>query len=572
MKILGFNHDMYISSAALVVDGAIVAACAEERLTRQKRTRAFPINAIRFCLEKAGLQLSDLNGIANSYNPGFHLQKFNPIFSNARRARGEYLYSVLDHLFKLVPERECYEPDYLRQVVPLDHDATLDVYYVTHHLCHAANAFYMSPFKEAAILTADGRGEHDTVVFAAGRQGSIKTIKRMSLPQSLGSFYSSFTAFLGFTPESDEWKVMALASMADPDNPYYRKLRHTVALLEDGTFRLDTSVFKEFIAETPGYYSDGLLDLLGPPRHAGDPIDERHRQIAAAMQRLTEETLAHMMAWLNRETGLQSVCVSGGLFMNSVFNGKITQLTPFKQAFISSCPDDSGVSIGAALHLYHQLTNGAGRRFAQVHNYYGPAYSSAEVEDTLKRYRQRYRRAADVTRETAQYIADGKLVGWFQGASEFGQRALGNRSILADPRKASIKDAINAAVKYREAFRPFAPAVLEEAVETYFEIDPGVRVPFMEQVYPIRAEKRSQIPAVTHYDGSGRLQTVNAETNPRFHALISAFRDLTGVPVLLNTSFNVNGEPIVCSPSDAIRTFHSCGLDLLVMEDFIVEK
>jgi carbamoyltransferase len=572
MKVLGINHDMYISSAAIVIDGDVVAACAEERLNRDKRSRVFPLNSIKYCLAEAGVKLEDLDGVANSYNPAFHMQKFNPIISNSRRARSDYLYAVPDHLMRLVSNRASYTPDYMKQEMPLPDGGMLNTYFVTHHLCHAANAFYLSPYSEAAILTADGRGEHDTCTFGLGESGKISIIKRQSIPQSLGSFYSTFTDFLGFQSDGDEWKVMALASMAESNNKYYSILRNTVNLNGDGTFILDGQIFKEFIQETPGCYTSKLIDLIGPPRGKNDPLDARHFEIAAAMQKVTEDILVHMLNWLKRESGLNRVCVGGGVFMNSVFNGRIVRLTEFSEVFISSCPDDSGLSIGAALWLNQHLSDGAAKRVPQLHNYYGPAYTNDEIERTLIRYKLRYRKSADVEAETAQLLSEGRLVGWMQGRCEFGQRALGNRSILADPRALNTKDAVNAAVKFREAFRPFAPAILIESVGEYFDIEPSVSVPFMERVYPIKASKQKIIPAVTHFDGSGRLQTVDNINNPRFYGLISAFKKITGVPVLLNTSFNVNGEPIVCSPTDAIKTFHSCGLDVLVIGDYIVEK
>lgn len=571
MKILGINHDMYITSAALVIDGTVVAACPEERLTREKQSRAFPEQATRYCLEQAGLTLEDLDCIVNAYNPAVHLQKYNPVFSGTRRSRTDYLYSVQDHLFRLLPDRSTEEPEFIRQSVPLASGKVLETYYLTHHLCHAGNAFYMSPYENAAILTADGHGEHDTAVFAVGRGNEIKVLQRVTIPHSLGTFYSTFTEFLGFKPDSDEWKVMALSSYAPWDNRYYKAIKGLVELKDDGRFELDLTYFKGFVHETPNMYSQKLIELLGPPRPRDGEYETHHFEIASAMQRVTEETFNHMLEWLHSETGMDDVCLSGGMFMNSVYNGRVIQQTPFKRAFVSSCPDDSGLSIGGALYLHHQVFRNGGRQ-VQSHNYYGPEFSNEAIERVLKQHKLTYRKSDNVTAEVAAIINAGKLVGWFQGKMEFGQRALGNRSILADPRRAKMKDKINAAVKFREAFRPFAPSILEEMTEEFFEIEPGSTVPFMEKVYPIREEKRAIIPAVTHQDGSGRLQTVSRQTNPRYYGLIEEFAKLTGVPVILNTSFNLNGEPVVCSPTDAIRTFVSCGLDVLVLGDFIVSK
>ena len=393
----------------------------------------------------------------------------------------------------------------------------------------------------------------------------------MSIPHSLGTFYSAFTHFLGFKPNSDEWKVMALSSYTGWKNPYYKKIKSLISLKKDGTFEIDLSYFKEFVHETTGYYSPKLLELLGPSSAGNDDYDERLLQIASAMQRVTEETLTHMLTWLANETGLKNICVSGGMFMNSVYNGRIKSQTPFEDVFISSCPDDSGLSLGVALYVNHQIMGNTNRHI-QTHNYYGPEYNNEVIEKTLKQYKANYTKTNTLEEDVAKLISEGKLIGWFQGKMEFGQRALGNRSILADPRNNKMKETINTAVKFREAFRPFAPSILEEHVNSYFEIEPGTKAPFMEKVYQIKKEKRNKIPAVTHADGSGRLQTVSRETNPRYYRLIEQFYKLTNIPIILNTSFNLNGEPVVCSPTDAIRTFNSCGLDVLVMGEYIIKK
>ena len=437
---------------------------------------------------------------------------------------------------------------------------------------HAANAFLPSPFAEAAILTADSQGELESTTFGVGRGTAIEVFKTIHHPHSLGAYYSTFTEFLGFRPHSDEWKVMALAAYADADNRYCRILRdEVVRLLPDGGFDLNLDFFKDFLFEEPNLYTPRFCERFGAPRAPDAPVETRHHEIAAAMQRMAEEVAFHMLRALHARTGCRNLAVSGGFFMNSVLNGKILANTPFESLFVSSSPDDSGNAIGAALYLHNHVL-GRPERHELTHNYLGPAFADNEIEATLTRFNLPATRMADVEAETARSLAEGKLVGWFQGRMEFGQRALGNRSILADPRTPGMKDKINLAVKYREAFRPFAPAILEEEANAFFEMDEGVAVPFMEKVYPVRATKRALIPAVVHADGSGRLQTVSRATNPRFHRLIEAFGKIANIPIVLNTSFNLNGEPIVCTPTDAIRTFFSCGLDVLVLGSYIVRK
>jgi len=560
---------MFITSAAIIEDGKIVAAIAEERLTREKRTRKFPINSINYCLSEAACSINDIDYIANAYNPAAHFEKFHPIFSNHRRFRGDYLYSVPDNLFKLLGDDEK-ENDYIKQSIKLK-NRKMEIYFIRHHLCHAANGFFLSPFKDAAILTADGRGELDCATYSVGNGNSIELLKSIQIPHSLGSFYSTFTSFFGFRPNSDEWKVMALSSFTSPNNEYYKILEEIVYLKADGTFELDLNYFNENNTETQNYYSKAFINAFGPPKKYGDSIVKRDYDIASAMQKMTENILSHMLNWLNNKTKLDNIVVNGGSFMNSVYNGKILDETNFKNVFISSCPDDSGLSIGSALYLYNHIL-GKKKRNVQRHNFYGPQFSNDDIKQTLDKSGINYTYVKDIDDFTCKELVDGKLIGWFQGKMEFGQRALGHRSILADPRNPNMKDKINSAIKYRESFRPFAPAILDNMVTEYFEIEDDETVPFMEKVYIIKEDKREIIPSVTHADGSGRIQTVSKKYNPIFYSLINRFYKETGVPVLLNTSFNINGEPIVCSPTDAIRTFYSCGLNVMILGNYVIIK
>ena len=569
MKILGINHDMYISSAALIIDGKVVAACAEERLTRDKMTRVFPSKAVDFCLKKANINLNQVDYVANSYNPAVHFKKFHPIFSNYRRFRADYFYAIPD--FLLNRERNIKEDsDYTYQRVRLG-KKELNIYYITHHLCHAANGFYISPFKKSAILTADGAGEDDTVNFLTGEKNNIKLIKRLKLPHSTGSFYSTFTDFFGYKPEHDEWKVMALSAYAKNNNKYYKIIKNMVSLKTEGSFELDQSYFKQAIHGLPNFYTDKFVSLLGKPKNKNEKFNKKDFEIAAGMQRVFEDICSHMLKYLYKVSKTKNLVLSGGSFMNSVFNGKVDKLTPFNKVWLSSCPDDSGQSIGAALYLYNNILKHK-KRYEMKHNFLGPSFKSEKIKADLIKYKVKFSYRKDVAKIISKELADGKLVGWFQGQMEFGQRALGNRSILADPRKISSKERVNNAVKYRENFRPFAPAILEENAHEFFDLKKGEKIPFMEKVVLVKQQKRHLIPAVVHKDFTARAQTVDSNTNKPFYDLINEFYKITGVPILLNTSFNLNGEAIVCSPTDAIRTFYSCGLDILVMGNYIIHK
>jgi carbamoyltransferase len=571
MIVAGLNYDMLISAAAIVVDGAVVAATPEERLNRQKRYRNFPAQALQYCLDTAGISLSEVDCVAQSWNPGIHMEKYHPLASGHRRFRHEHLSAVPDHLMGFLGRPKLH---YIRETLHAEDGAELDIYFLEHHYCHAACAFFPSGFDEAAVLTVDGRGERDTSCFFVARGGEIELLHSVAFPDSLGSFYSTFTEFLGFRPESDEWKVMALSAMAPYENAFTPLVRDTVALHADGGFAIDRAYYKEHVFELPHYYSPSFIDRFGAPRTDEEPITERHCELAAAMQCVAEEVLVHMLTSLHERTGLDRVCLSGGSFMNSVANGKIIARTPFKESFIGPYPDDSGLSIGSALYASHCLLDAPVQTPVQTHNYYGPAYTDDEISAAISRcgLDALATRPADISHAAAELIAGGHLVGWFQGRMEFGQRALGNRSILADPTDPATKDRVNLAVKYREAFRPFAPAILADRATDYFHCPGTAKVPFMERVYSFREEVRDQLPAVVHADGSGRLQTVERETNPLFHELISHFASLKGVPIVLNTSFNLNGEPVVCAPEDAVRTFMSCGLTHLAIGPYLLSK
>lgn len=568
-KILGIAPDVWISSAALIEDGEIIAAVAEERFNRQKMSTVFPDQAIEYCLEQAGCSLDGIDRVAVAWNPGPHITAASSRFTHNQRWRGEYLVSTPAALLKGAGSPVV---EGMEEIIHLA-DGDTRIVFVNHHMAHAANAFLLSPFESAAIFTADGRGEEETTTFCVGRGNQIEKLHSVDLPHSLGLFYGVITEFLGFRPHVDEWKVMALAAYGrQGKNEFYPKIRGLIDFLPSGGYELDLSYFSYYLFDNkPKMFTNKLVTLLGPARKRDAEFEDRHYQISQALQQVFEEATTHMLCHLHSETGESHLALSGGCIMNSVYNGKVIDATPFEDVFISSCPDDSGVSIGAALYLYN-CTMGMPERYVQEHNNWGPEFGADEIEETLQRYKLNYEHHEDIAGVAAEMISKGALVGWFQGRMEFGQRALGHRSILADPRDIRSKELVNAAVKYRESFRPFAPSILEDHAPEWFDMPSGVTVPFMEKVYPVRPEKQPLIPAVVHVDGTGRLQTVSKKTDPLYYGLIDSFRKITGVPVVLNTSFNLNGEPIVTNPTDAVRTFYSCGLDTLILGHYLVRK
>ncbi len=567
MKILGICHDVLVCAAAVIDAGEVVSAIAEERLDRRKQSRVFPTLAIQRCLAEAGLDMADIDEVAVAWNPAIELETIPPGYLGARRSRAEHLLQVPARLMQLSGGRASDEVT-LTGVTPDGPPIT----FLSHYDAHIGSSYFMSPWDEAAILVMDGRGEKSTSLLARGRGTGVERLDEVLFPHSIGLFYGAITEFLGFKPDSDEWKVMALASFADPDNEYLEEMSKLVHVDGKGRFELALEFFEFFNLWDRRMYSDRFVATFGPPRQRTDDLEPRHERLAAAAQRLFEQTMAEILAALHRRTGLDRAAVSGGCFMNSVFNGKAPDLTPFTELHVSSAPDDSGTAIGAALYLHAQRTGERGPGCGD-HNYWGPSYSDEACLAVVRRYRLPNAGVVeDPSERAAQDLVDGRIVGWFQGRMEFGQRALGNRSILLDPRRTDGRDIVNSAVKFREGFRPFAPAILAERVNEWFECPQGALVPFMERVFPFKKAMADLVPAVVHVDGTGRLQTVEARLNPRFHALIAAFDRRCGVPIVLNTSFNLNGEPVVCSPDDAIRTFSTCALDVLYLGNVRLAK
>lgn len=567
MITLGLAHDVVISSAAVVRDGQVVAAIAEERLNRQKHYKGFPALALKECLRTVGATINDVAAVAVGWNPVRHLDFPNHRFSSIARYRPEYLYAVPN---MLLGSSELSSGAWIDQIFD---GMAPRVRYYDHHLTHAANAFYLSSFESAAVFTADGRGERETAMWGkATRSEGIDQRGNLLFPHSLGLFYGAVTQFLGYKADGDEWKVMAMASYGTPDNPFYPLMKELVEVdARTGKLYIDQRYFSYAVPESYSgrFFTPEFIEKFGPARHASDAMDQRHCDIAWALQRVFEEAMWDLLSFVHGAVGEDQLVAGGGCMMNSVCNGKITQRTPFKEVFISSCPDDSGISVGAALLAYNALAESP-QSGIHSHNYWGPSYEETILE-TLLKYKIDFVRLNDPSNTAAVLLAEGMIIGWYQGRMEFGQRALGNRSILADPRRIESKELVNAAVKYRESFRPFAPAILADRVTDFF-VAPAGKVQFMERVYMFHEDVKHLVPAVVHADGTGRVQTVEREENPRFYDVIAAFDRITGIPLVLNTSFNLNGEPIVCTPTDAIRTFYSCGLDVLILGDYMLSK
>ena len=573
MKVLGLHVTGDQSSACIVEDGVVTHAVAEERLNREKRSRKFPEKAIQWCMQSSGMDdLGSFDSIAVAWNPMRHMELMNMSgFTSWRRYDPEWLYIVPNNLQQFI--KTSIDGSATRLSWGAGFDQKLN--FVDHHLCHIAHAAFQSNFRDCAVLIADEYGEFSTATMAMVKDGKVDEIMKSPFPHSLGAFYATITEYLGFRKNSDEWKVMGMAAYGDPKK-YYKEIKSLIHWnAESLELTLNLKYFEHFNMKVSTYYSPYFRKLFDfAPRLKSDELAQGHYDFAASAQRVFEEIVFAMLNSLHDSTGCPNLVMGGGCIMNSLLNGQVLDNTKFKEMFITYAPADNGGAIGAAMWTCHQAKaiKLPVKNYEPPTPYLGPTFSLKQIEETIKKFKIPYHKGADFIDLAAGHIVEGKIVGWFQGALEFGERALGNRSILADPRNVSMKDTVNAVVKYREHFRPFAPAILEEKAADYFEMPRNVRVPYMEQVYAIKPDKRDKVAAVTHQDGTGRLQTVSKKTNPLFHALISKFGELTDVPVLLNTSFNVQGEPIVCSPEDAIRTFFSCGMDVLVIGDCLIVK
>jgi carbamoyltransferase len=539
----------------------------EERFVRDKHTMAFPTHAIGYCLDEAGISIDDVDHIAYYWDAGLHVaDQIWHIIRYLPRSLGLVRSRLGQNFLPMVRLERT-----LRDELGLStHSKARQIHHVEHHAAHAASTFILSPFEEAAILSVDAVGEWTSTWFGVGEGDGFRKLDEIGFPHSIGMLYGAVTEYLGFHFAFGEGKVMGLAPYGDPE-VYLSEFRKIVRMEPEGRFSLDMSYFLYHLYGRGRWVSDKFLRIFGPSRQKGGPIEKRHEDVAAGLQQITEEVGLHMAEHLHAVTGKRNLCIAGGVGLNSVMNGKILQHGPFDQIFIQPATGDAGTAVGAALWV-HSCLLGLPRPSGMEHAYWGPSFTAEEIAAALSRYDSRltYRRLDDPARMGAEIVARGEILGWFQGRMEFGPRALGNRSILADPRQPDTKDILNARVKHRESFRPFAPSVLEERVGDYFTVD--YPSPFMILVFDVRPEKRALVPAITHVDGTGRVQTVNRTTNPRYWTLIKEFERLTGVGMVLNTSFNVMGEPIVCRPHEAIECFLNTGIDRMIIGDYLVEK
>jgi carbamoyltransferase len=579
--VLGINAYHGDVAAAILRDGQLVAAVEEERFRRIKHYAGFPREAIRACLAMAGAEPRDIDAFAVSRDPKAHLWR-KGVFALKHRPS---LSLIRDRAANVMSVRHI--ADACASALDLDASRVSGrMHYVEHHAAHLASSFFASPFEDAAVCAIDGFGDFVSTSAGLGRGPCIAIQHRVFFPHSLGLLYLALTQFLGFPKYGDEFKVMGLAPYGEPS--FVDEIRQLVRVGEHGQLCIDLSYFTHWSGGMTMTWDDGepeigrvftpkLEALLGPARQPQDPLEPRHEAIAASLQRVYEESAFGILRALHARVRNPRLALAGGCAMNSVANGKIRSETPFTDVYIQPAAGDNGTALGAALHVWHQL--GGSRRFEMRHGYWGPQFDDAAIaaaidarQDEIEARRCGRSRIASeehLCEWTASRIADGSVVGWFQGRMEWGARALGNRSIVADPRRRDMRDIINARIKFREKFRPFAPSVAIEALNDFF-VD-AVPDPFMVQVYPVRPDKRDVIPAVTHVDGSGRLQTVSRETNPRYWSLIQAFGRKTGVAVLLNTSFNEN-EPIVLTPEEALDCFLRTDMDVLVMGSHVLEK
>ena len=576
MIILGINAYHANASAAIVADGRLLAAVEEERLNRVKYAAGLPARAIQYCLDQAGVKLTEVDHIAIPRDPRarlatklrFAMRMPRFAFERARvMARFAGIREDLASAFEIAPE-----------------SIRAQFHRIEHHTAHLASAYFVSPYERAAVLSADGLGDFASSMWAVGEGSRMRILGEITFPHSLGMYYTALTQYLGFWKFGDEYKVMGLAAYGQPE--FLEEFRRIVRADGPLSFRLGLEYFTHQnqgaemswrdASQTPvlgRLFSPYLEKRLGSRRKAEEPLEQRHHNLAASMQAALEEVLAAHWAALAKKTGEKSLCLAGGVAFNCLANGKIFDHSPFERVYVQPAAGDAGLSVGAAFAVEHQILGGP-REFVMEHAGWGPEFSQRQIRAAIAGSSNGDMQLSELDEDslvkaTARHIAAGKIVGWFQGRVEWGPRALGQRSILADPRRAEMKDILNRRIKHREIFRPFAPSIIEEAVPEYFErSDPS---PFMTFAYSVRPEKRAVIPAPTHVDGTARLQTVSRGANPLYWKLLSAVGDLTGVPVVLNTSFNDN-EPIVCRPEEALDCFRRTQMDLLVMGNFTLEK
>lgn len=579
MIVLGLNAFHGDSSAALVKDGKLIAAAEEERFRRIKHWSGLPTEAMKWCLADAGLKLSDVDHIAINRNPKVNNLR-RALYVLRRRPSLSLIFKRLANMKRAATFEENVQAAFQGETL------RAKVHHVEHHLAHLASAFLVSDFDEAVCLSIDGFGDFASSTWGMGQGNDIQIDGRVYFPHSLGIFYSVITQFIGFPYFGDEYKVMGLAPYGEPK--YLKEMRELVHIQPDGTFKLNLKYYRHHdedvhytwdncIPEVGTLYKKEPMEaLFGPQREKGAALEQKHRDLARSAQAMYEEAFFAMLQSLHAKYKCDDLAFAGGCAMNSVANGKVYLNSPFKRMYLPASAGDAGGAIGSAFVVSRQQNP---TKYVMDHAYVGPRSTDDEIKTLLDSRAadiqaenctvRRYDDEGELCKTTATAITEGKVIGWFQGRMEWGPRALGNRSILGDPRRADMKDILNLKIKRRESFRPFAPSIMREYVTEWFEQDDDV--PFMMEVFQVKADKRAQVPATTHVDGSGRLQTVHKETNPRYHRLIDSYRQITGVPIVLNTSFNEN-EPVVCKPQEALDCFLRTKMDVLVLNDWIVTR
>lgn len=573
MHILGINAYHGGASACLIRDGQLIAAVEEERFNRQKYWAGFPTRAIKFCLEEGGITPYDLDHVGISRKPSANLHR-KVLFALGRRPNLDFVKDRLNNMARVGDVKAAFG-----QALGLaPSNVKAKIHNVEHHRAHMASAFFVSPFDQAAILSIDGMGDFASTMWGSGEGSRIKKLDAVHFPHSLGYFYTLVSQWLGFPKYGDEGKVMGLAAYGRPI--YMDRMMDIVRIQRDGTFELNMDyvdlgegfqmTWDEGTPVLGTMFSKKFVKVFGDARTPGSELTQYHNDVTASLQAMLEEAEFALLRLLHKQTGSDKLCLAGGVALNSVFNGKIRPRTPFKEIFIQPAAGDAGTALGVAYYIYHQIL-GQPRTFVMQHAYTGPRFANGQITRVLEEHGLKHSEYNEdgLCRAVAGLVSEGKVVGWFQGAMEWGPRALGNRTILADPRRQDMKDILNARIKHREKFRPFAPSILLEDTVKYFDQD--YPDPFMIKVYNILPEKRAEIPAVTHVDGTGRLQTVDRVSSPLYWHVIDEFKQQTGVPLVLNTSFNEN-EPIVCKPEEAVECFLRTKMDVLAIGNYLVTK
>ena len=574
MKIIGFNYDYFISSMCVLENNKILFASPEERFTREKNTKKFPIQALKYFIEKYKIKFNKNDCFVSSLNPGIYMQNFNPLISSQKRHFSEHLISFPDNILNLNPNRNLIKSNLTYQKFQFE-SSYLKAYYVNHHDAHAANAFYSSGFSDAITFVIDLQGEVASTSVYLCKKNYFTKIHEVQYPNSIGLLYSTITEFLGFKANSEEWKVMAISNLfKNKKNKYFKLFKEKIITYDkNGNYNLNLQLFNSYYPIKANMYNDSIFDILGPPLTKTDNPSTRHIEIANALQQITEEIISNLVQNFIKKFNFKNICLSGGVFMNCLMNGKLERKFKNNNFHIPFAPDDSGNSIGAALYLRNNIFKAKNIVSNLKDPYLGMSSSNSQIELALKKSKINYAKILNPSKVAAQLLFENNIIGWFQQKSEFGQRSLGNRAILANPLQKNIKVKLNKIIKFRENFRPFAPSILHEKFSEYFISNNKKNdINYMEKIYFLKKIYLKSLSSIAHVDGSSRLQTVTKKFNLDFYNLIKEFEKLSNFPIVINTSFNIKNEPIVNTPKDAITTFYNSGLDKMIIGNFLIAK